>query len=88
MPQTKTMLPERIHRKKSQDKNLLLLHENPTLQRKSLYVFPEKELCGLSPDFHIHVSVSDLHIPRIGPHISCSRIGKPIVGIYKSLTDT
>jgi hypothetical protein len=27
-------------------------------------------------------------IPRIGPHISCSRIGRLIVGIYKSLTDT
>ncbi len=38
--------------------------------------------------FHIHVSVSDLYIPRIGPHISCSRIGRPIVWIHKSLTDT
>jgi hypothetical protein len=25
-----------------------------------------KELRGLSPNFHIHVSVSDLYIPRIG----------------------
>ncbi len=33
------------------------------------YVFPEKELRGLNPNFHIHVSVSDLYIPRIGPHI-------------------
>jgi hypothetical protein len=38
-------------------------NENP------IYVFPEKELCGLSPSFHVHVSVSDLYIPRIGPHI-------------------
>jgi hypothetical protein len=37
--------------------------------------------------FNIHVSVSDLYIPRIGPQISCSRMG-PIVRIYKSLTDT
>ena len=37
---------------------------------------------GLSPDFHIHVSVSDLYIPRIGPHISSSRNGSSIVGIY------
>jgi hypothetical protein len=37
---------------------------------------------------HIHVSVSDLYIPRIGPPISCSRIGRPIVGLHKSLTDT
>jgi hypothetical protein len=43
------------------------------------------ELCGLSPNFHIHVSVSELCIPKIGPHISCSRIGRSIVGIYKSL---
>ncbi len=35
----------------------------------SIYVFPEKELCGLSPNFHIHVSLSDLYIPTIGPPI-------------------
>jgi hypothetical protein len=35
-------------------------NENP------IYVFPEKGLRGLSPNFHIHVSVSDLY--RIGPH--------------------
>jgi hypothetical protein len=34
-----------------------------------IYVFPEKELRGLSPKFHIHVPVSDLYIPRIGLHI-------------------
>jgi hypothetical protein len=27
----------------------------------SIYAFPEKELSGLSPNFHIHVSVSDLY---------------------------
>ncbi len=32
----------------------------------SKQIFPEKELSGLSPDFHIHVSVSDLYIPTIG----------------------
>ncbi len=35
----------------------------------SIYVFLEKELRGLSPNFHIHVSVSDLYVPRIGPPI-------------------
>ncbi len=48
-------------------------------------VFPLfRELHGLSPNFHIYVSVSDLYIP----HISCSRVGRSMVGIYKSLTDT
>jgi hypothetical protein len=32
--------------------------------------------------------VSDLYIPRINPHISCSRICRSIVGKYKSLTHT
>jgi hypothetical protein len=31
--------------------------------------FPRKELRGLRPNFHIHVSLSDLDIPRIGPPI-------------------
>ncbi len=26
-------------------------------------IFPEKEYRGLSPNFHIHASVSDLYIP-------------------------
>jgi hypothetical protein len=41
-------------------------NENP------IYVFPEKELRDLSPNFHIHVSVrlsvSYFYISRIGPH--------------------
>ncbi len=61
-----------------------MLHckENP------IYVFLFWELRGLSPNFDIHVSLSDIYIPRIGPHISCSIIGRSIMGIYKSLTDT
>jgi hypothetical protein len=53
----------------------------------SVYIFLFWELRDLSPNFHIHVSVSDLYVPRIGPHISSSRKGRPIVGIYNSLTD-
>ncbi len=34
------------------------------------------------------VSVSDLYNPGIGPHISCSKIARSIVGIYKLLIDT
>jgi hypothetical protein len=48
----------------------ILLFQYPHCNEKSSYVFPEKELRGLSPNFHIHVSVSDLYIPRIGPQIS------------------
>jgi hypothetical protein len=35
-----------------------------------IYVFLSRELRGLSPNFQIHVFVSNLYIPRIGPHIS------------------
>ncbi len=38
-------------------------NENP------ICVIPEKELRGLSPHFYIQMSVSELYIPRIGPHI-------------------
>ncbi len=52
-----------------------------SLQRKSQLCIPRK---GIARSFHIHASVSDLYIPRIGPRLFfCSR---PIVGIYKSLT--
>jgi hypothetical protein len=55
-------------RPKSKRQNILIcvyVHckENP------IYVFSEKELPGLHPIFYIHVYVSDLYIPRIGPHI-------------------
>jgi hypothetical protein len=30
-----------------------------------IYAFPEMKLLGLVPNFHIHVSVSDLYIPTI-----------------------
>ncbi len=43
---------------------------NHALQRHNTenlkQIFPEKELRGLSPKFHIHMSVSDLYIPTIG----------------------
>ncbi len=41
--------------------------ENP------VYAFLFWELHSLSPNFHIHVSASDLYIPRIGPHISLQK---------------
>jgi hypothetical protein len=40
----------------------------PHCKENLFYVFLFWVLLGLSP--HIHVSVSDLYFPRIGPHIS------------------
>ncbi len=63
-----------------------------TLQRQnteiSKQIFPEKEYWGLSSNFHIHASVSDLYIPTIGLTILLEEICRPILGLYKSLTDT
>ncbi len=64
----------------------------PTLQRHNTenlkQIFPEKELRGLSPNFHIHVFVSDLYIPTILlPNLLKENKCGPILGIYKSVTD-
>jgi hypothetical protein len=63
-----------------------------TLQRQnteiSKQIFPEKEYRGLSPNFYIHAFVSDLYIPTIGLPILLEEICRPILGLYKSLTDT
>jgi hypothetical protein len=37
-----------------------------TNTENSKQIFPEKELRGLSPNFHINVSVNDLYILTIG----------------------
>jgi hypothetical protein len=54
----------------------------------SKQIFPEKEYRGLSPNLHIHASVSDLYIPTIGLPILLEEICRPILGLFKSLTDT
>jgi hypothetical protein len=48
-----------------QEKDMRRVHcnENP------IYVFLFWELHGLTPNIHIHKSVRDLNIPRIGPLI-------------------
>jgi hypothetical protein len=38
---------------------------SPQTATKIPFIFPEKEWCGISPNFHVHVSVSDLYIPKI-----------------------
>ncbi len=61
-------------------KRLSWLHCN----ENTIYVFLFWELHSLSPNFHIHVPVSDLYIPRIGPHISCSRIGWEYINLSQT----
>ncbi len=48
----------------------------PHCNENPIYVFLFWELLGLCPNFHIHVSVNDLYIPRI----SCSRIRQTVFG--------
>jgi hypothetical protein len=50
-------------------------------------VFPEKELRAASVQkFHIHVSVSNLYIPRIGPHIFLQQNRQTDRGKHKSIS--
>jgi hypothetical protein len=53
-------------------------------------IFSEKELRGLSPNFHNHVPVSDLYIPTISLPILLQENmwTDPWNTVYKSLTDT
>jgi hypothetical protein len=76
----------------SQQHSLFAVGTPPALQRQnteiSKQIFPEKEYRGLSPNFHLHVSVSDLYTPTIGLTILLEEICRPILGLYKSLTGT
>ncbi len=56
----------------------------------SKQMLPEKELRGHSPNFHIHVSVSDLYISMMDLPIVLkeNRWTDPGNTVYKSLTDT
>jgi hypothetical protein len=49
---------------------------------KSKQIFPEKELRGQSPNFHILVSVSDLYIHTVDLPLLMQEICGPILGIY------
>jgi hypothetical protein len=55
-------------------------------------IFPEMKLRSHVPNFYKHVSVSDLlyilYIHAIGAQTQYRKIGGPIVGIHKLLTDT
>jgi hypothetical protein len=60
---------------------------SPLFIAKNQYRKFEKKLRGHSPNFQIHVSVSDLYIPTIDLPILLQEICGPILAIYKSLTD-
>jgi hypothetical protein len=50
--------------------DFLIVYTAKTQYRKfEAKLFPEKELHGVSPNYHLHISESALYIPRIGPHI-------------------
>jgi hypothetical protein len=55
---------------------------------RNKYVFREMKLLGLIPNFWIHVYKSDLYFPMIGLPMLLYCVCGPIVGRYKSLTDT
>ncbi len=74
--------------KKSWNKHIALQRQNDENLKQ---IFPEKEYRGLSPNFHIHVCVSELYIPTMGLPFLLEEICGPILRIYstyKSLTDT
>ncbi len=66
----------------------VLYSEGSALQRQNTEIFPDEEYRGLRPNIYIHASVSDLYIPMIGLPILLEEICRPILGLYKSLTDT
>ncbi len=51
-------------------------------------IFPEMKQHGLSTNTYIYVSVSHFFIPNRSAYSAVGKIGGPIVGIHKSLTDT
>ncbi len=55
-----------------------------------IYVFSEKKLRGLSPNFHTHVYVSNLFIPTIGPLYfpAAEQADRSCEYMYKSPTET
>jgi hypothetical protein len=54
------------------------------LQRQNVenlkQIFPKKEFRGLSPNFHIHGSVTEIYIPTMG--LPVEEICRLILGIY------
>ncbi len=55
--------------------------------KKSKQIFPEKKLHSPSPNFHIHVYVSDYIFPR-SACLFCCRTDPGNINVYKSFTET
>jgi hypothetical protein len=61
-------------------------HGKDTVLKIEENKFPERKLRGLSPNFYIHISGERfLLYPPSVCLFGCSRIGGPILGIYKEL---
>jgi hypothetical protein len=48
-----------------------------------IYIFPEMKLRGLVPNIYFYVPMNFLDIPGSVCLFGCSKIGRPILGIYK-----
>ncbi len=59
------------------------IHTAKTKCRKFETNIPKKDYRGLSSNFHIHVSVSELYIPTMGLPILLEEICRLILGIHK-----
>ncbi len=66
----------------------ILARRSPLKYRNFETNIPRKGISGPQPNFHIHVSVSHLYISMISLPILLEEICRPILGLYKSLTDT
>jgi hypothetical protein len=90
IPQDDPELLGKMLKEEKKKKGVILVAH--ALQRQNTeilkQIFPEKEYRGLSHNSHIYASVSDLYIPTIGLPILLEEICRPILGLYKSLTDT
>ncbi len=65
-----------------QIKTTLQRHNNESSKK----ILPEKETPGLSPNFHIHVSVSELYIPTMGLPVLLEEICRLILEIGAEAT--
>jgi hypothetical protein len=63
------------------------VYDTPHCAENLKQIIPEMNLCGLVSNFYIPISVSVLYIPTISPTISLYCVCKPIVRVYKLLTD-